>query len=182
MPLGNIYQVDVSSAFTAAENQLQGIRDAIREAKSIDNAHTAKVLLADMRSASSFTVMLNRMDEVTAVLLPSGEYGVTYIGGIDRVIFTEDTTLTYFQVQWAYAGAAYSGDTAVDMYVPEEEEEGGDTGIVTVTDNGEGAVVVESTEAGFAVIDDGNGNLMIQSTSDDWIASDDGVGNVVLGV
>lgn len=110
MPLGNIYQVDVSTAFAAEEDQMQSIRDAIRVAKNVDDAHTAKIMLVDMRSESSFTVMLNRMDVVTAVKMPSGEYGVTYIGGIDRVIFTKEATLTWFQVQWAYAGAAYSGD------------------------------------------------------------------------
>lgn len=178
MPLGNIYQVDVSTAFAAEEDQLQSIRDAIRVAKNVDNAHTAKIMLVDMRSESSFTVMLNRMDVVTAVKMPSGEYGVTYIGGIDRVIFTEEATLTWFQVQWAYAGAAYSGDTAVDKYVPDAP---GGTEVVTVTDNGEGLVTVASTDSSFYVTDDGNGNVQVHSTSANWNASDDGAGEVILG-
>lgn len=178
MPLGNIYQVDVSSAFVAEEDQLQNIRDAIRVAKDIDNAHTAKILLVDMRSENSFTVMLNRMDVVTAVKMPSGEYGITYIGGIDRVIFTEEATLTWFQVQWAYAGAAYSGDAAVDKYVPDSD---GGAEVVTVTDDGEGLVTVASTDSGFYVTDDGEGNVQVHSDSTNWMASDDGAGEVILG-
>lgn len=178
MPLGNIYQVDVSTAFAAEEDQLQSIRDAIREAKDIDNAHTAKIMLVDMRSDSSFTVMLNRMDVVTAVKMPSGEYGITYIGGIDRVIFSGESTLTWFQVQWAYAGAAYSGDTTVDKapdYGADEEE------ILTITDNGDGEVVIQSTDPGFSVTDNGEGAVVINSTSGNWFASDNGMGEVILG-
>jgi hypothetical protein len=39
-----------------------------------------------------------------AVKMPSGEYGVTYQGGIDRIDFAASTTLTWFQVEWAFAG------------------------------------------------------------------------------
>lgn len=173
MPLGNIYQVDVGTAFAAEEDQLQSIRDAIRLEKGIDDAHTAKVMLVDMRSESSFTVMLNRMDEVTAVKMPSGEYGVTYIGGIDRVIFTENATLTWFQVQWAYAGAAYSGDTLVDK-APDPVD------TISVMYDGNGNVSVASTEEDFS-IDYSNGNVQINSDDPNWNATDNGNGEVVLG-
>lgn len=173
MPLGNIYQVDVSTAFAAEDDQLQSIRNAIRVAKSIDDEHTAKILLVDIRSESSFTVQLNRMDVVAAVKMPSGEYGVTYIGGIDRVIFAEEANLTWFQVQWAYAGAAYSGDSSVDKaYNPNE--------VVTVFDDGNGAVAVSTTEEDFGV-DYSEGNVQINSDDPNWNVTSDENGEVVLG-
>ena len=100
--LGNIYNVDVKSAVNG--DAISGVQSAIASEYGIDTAHYAKIVKCDMRSATAFTVRFNSENELTAVLLPSGEYGVTYMGGIDQILFSKSTTLTWFQVEWGYAG------------------------------------------------------------------------------
>lgn len=101
MSFGNIYNIDTTSAFTG--DVLSNVQDAIRAEYGIDSVHYAKVVKVDMRSASSFTVSVNAENTMKAVLMPSGEYGVTYKGGIDRLTFAESATLTWLQVEWAFA-------------------------------------------------------------------------------
>lgn len=102
MSFGNIYNVDVTSDMTG--DVLSTVQTAIGSAYSIDSVHYAKVVKCDMRSAESFEVSFNEDTKMTAVLMASGEYGVTYMGGIDQIDFEETTTLTWFQVEWAFAG------------------------------------------------------------------------------
>lgn len=107
MSFGNIYNVDVSNAFSG--DALATVQSEIKAAYTnndqpvIDDVHYAKVVKCDMRAAEAFSVSFNRENNMTAVLLPSGEYGVTYTGGIDRIDFAESTTLTWLQVEWAQA-------------------------------------------------------------------------------
>lgn len=107
MSFGNIYNVDVTDAFSG--DALPTIQSAIKafyvngDQPVIDSVHYAKVVKCDMRGAAQFSVSFNRENNMTAVLLPSGEYGVTYMGGIDRIEFAESTTLTWLQVEWAQA-------------------------------------------------------------------------------
>ena len=98
MSLGNIYSVDVSSAFSG--DAIADVQSAIKTEYSIDDVHYAKLVKCDMRSATEFEVSFNREN----LMKPSGEYGVTYVGGIDQINFASSTTLTWFEVEWGYAG------------------------------------------------------------------------------
>ena len=100
MSLGNIYNVDVTTAFQG--DVIGDVQSAIRTKYGIDAAHYAKIVKVDMRAAESFAVSMNRENQMTAVMMPSGEYGVTYAGGIDRIDFSASTTLTWLQVEWAF--------------------------------------------------------------------------------
>lgn len=102
MSFGNIYNVDTTAAFTG--NAIEAVQSAIETEYDIDSVHYAKIVKCDMRSANPFEVDFNRQNSMKAVKMPSGEYGVTYQGGIDRIDFAESTTLTWFQVEWAFAG------------------------------------------------------------------------------
>lgn len=102
MSFGNIYSVDVSNAFNG--DAIATVQSAIKEKYGIDDVHYAKIVKCDMRSATEFEVSFNRENAMQSVKMPSGEYGVTYEGGIDRIDFTSSTTLTWFQVEWAFAG------------------------------------------------------------------------------
>lgn len=101
MSFGNIYNVDVTSAFTG--DALNQVQSEIKAEYAIDDVHYAKIVKCDIRSAAQFDVSFNSQNDMTAVLLPSGEYGVTYQGGIDRIEFAETATLTWMQVEWAFA-------------------------------------------------------------------------------
>lgn len=102
MSFGNIFSVDVSAAFSG--DSIGGIQSTIQTEYGIDDAHYPKIVKCDMRSADKFTVSFNRENLMEAVRMPSGEYGVHYEGGIDQIFFAEKTTLTWMQVEWAYAG------------------------------------------------------------------------------
>lgn len=102
MSFGNIYNVDTTAAFSG--NAIEAVQSAVETEYEFDSAHYAKIVRCDMRSASEFEVSFNSQNSMKAVKMPSGEYGVTYQGGIDRIDFAESTTLTWFQVEWAFAG------------------------------------------------------------------------------
>lgn len=102
MSLGNIYSVDVSNAFSG--DAIADVQSAIKTEYSIDDVHYAKLVKCDMRSATEFEVSFNRENMMKSVKMPSGEYGVTYVGGIDQINFAASTTLTWFEVEWGYAG------------------------------------------------------------------------------
>lgn len=102
MNWGSIYNVDVTSALTG--DVLADVQEAIQTEQGMDEGHYPLIGVCDMRAADTFTVAFNRANKLTAVKMPSGEYGVHYEGGIGRIEFAEATTLTWFQVQWAPAG------------------------------------------------------------------------------
>lgn len=102
MSFGNIFSADVSAAFSG--DAIGGIQSTIQTEYGIDDVHYPKIVKCDMRSADKFTVSFNRENLMEAVRMPSGEYGVCYEGGIDQIFFAEETTLTWMQVEWAYAG------------------------------------------------------------------------------
>lgn len=102
MSWGNIYNVAVTSAFDG--DALPTVKSAIQTAYFDDDTHYPMIGVCEMRAADTFTVTFNKENTLTAVKMPSGEYGVKYVGGIDQIKFAESTTLTWFQVQWAYAG------------------------------------------------------------------------------
>lgn len=101
MNWGNIYNVDTTSAFTG--DVIGTVQSAIKAAFFDGDTHYPLIGVCDMRAADTFTVAFNRENKLTAVKMPSGEYGVHYEGGIGRIEFAEATTLTWFQVQWAPA-------------------------------------------------------------------------------
>lgn len=102
MNWGSIYNVDVTSALTG--DVLADVQEAIQTEQGMDAGHYPLIGVCDMRAADTFTVAFNRENKLTAVKMPSGEYGVHYEGGIGKIEFAEATTLTWFQVQWAPAG------------------------------------------------------------------------------
>lgn len=102
MSWGNIYNVSVTSAFSG--DALPAVKNAIHTAYFDDDTHYPIIGVCDMRAADAFTVTFNKENTLAAVKMPSGEYGITYVGGIDQIKFEASTTLTWFQVQWAYAG------------------------------------------------------------------------------
>lgn len=102
MSWGNIYNADVSKALSG--DVLATVQGAIETKYAIDTSHYPMIGVCDMRAADAFTVTFNAENTMTSVKMPSGEYGVTYKGGIDQITFAASTTLTWFQVQWAYAG------------------------------------------------------------------------------
>lgn len=102
MNWGNIYNVDTTSAFTG--DVIGTVQSAIKAEFFDGDTHYPLIGVCDMRSADEFTVTFNKENTLKAVKMPSGEYGVTYGGGIDQIEFAASTTLTWFQVQWAYAG------------------------------------------------------------------------------
>lgn len=111
MSFGNIFNVDVSAAFS--DDAIGGIQSTIQTEYGIDDVHYPKIVKCDMRSATKFTVSFNRENLMQAVRMPSGEYGVCYEGGIDQIFFAEPTTLTWMQVEWAYAGKVVFPDPPV---------------------------------------------------------------------
>lgn len=102
MNWGNIYSVDVSQAMSG--DVLPDVKGSIKSAYGLDAVHEAKIGKCDMRAAAAFEVAFNGENKMTAVKMPSGEYGVAYEGGIDRIDFKAETTLTWMQVEWAVAG------------------------------------------------------------------------------
>lgn len=117
MSFGNIFSVDVSAAFS--DDAIGGIQSTIQTEYGIDDVHYPKIVKCDMRSADKFTVSFNRENLMEAVRMPSGEYGVCYEGGISQIFFAEETTLTWMQVEWAYAGKAVFPDPMPIAPVPE---------------------------------------------------------------
>lgn len=102
MSWGNIYNVAVTSAFDG--DALPVVKSAIQAAYFDDDTHYPMIGVCEMRAADTFTVTFNKENTLAAVKMPSGEFGITYAGGIDQIKFATSTTLTWFQVQWAHAG------------------------------------------------------------------------------
>lgn len=125
MSFGNIYSVDVQSAFS--DDVLGTIEKAITAECDIDDAHYPKIIQCDIRSGTKFAVRFNAECKMEAARLPSGEYGVCFHGGIDRIVFEDLETVSWMQVEWAYAGKvmhptaiAAEGDAEADTSADKE--------------------------------------------------------------
>lgn len=99
---GNFYNADISTAFDKEVNILPAIRTEIAEwfDTEIVEGREASIVSVSMQSASAFTVSFNAENLMTAQLLSNGLYGVEFSGTISYIVFDDDTTLTFFRVEW----------------------------------------------------------------------------------
>jgi hypothetical protein len=129
------YNAAVTTAFTQNINHLPAIREEIYTTFSTGIARFEEAFVGsvDIRSASAFSVQLNRNTIMAGSLFPTmewdygsvvdpvtigGEYVVRYNGPIDRIVFLGDSsvTLTYLQVGW---GAGKLEHKVVEFTAPE---------------------------------------------------------------
>lgn len=99
---GYQYSLNVTSAFAANTNVLPSLRTEIVTAFSdfLWDGKEASILSFEMRSASTFTVQVNDGTFLTAREVNS-EYVASFSGSIAYIIFSSNTTLTSFSVEWA---------------------------------------------------------------------------------
>ena len=84
MSWGNIYNVAVTSAFDG--DALPAVKSAIQAAYFDDDTHYPMIGVCEMRAVDTFTVTFNKKNTLTAVKMPSGEYGITYAGGTAQLL------------------------------------------------------------------------------------------------